>query len=249
MSALESKVALITGSAKRLGACLSRALHTSGFRVVIHYYQSEKDAIRLCEELNQKRAQSATLIQADLKDTVNTAQLIHHTIQTFGRLDVLINNAASFDAIPMTQLNVANWQASLDSNLSAPLFLSKAAQPYLYKTQGCIINMVDIRATQPLKNYAAYCISKAGLVMMTKSLAKEWAPDIRVNAISPGVVLWHDGTSPQEEINRQKIVARTPLKREGTPEDIVKTALFLIQEAPYITGQVIAVDGGRSLAY
>jgi pteridine reductase len=242
------KVAIVTGGAKRVGAYIVRTLHTQGFQVLIHCYQSYEAAQQLCQTLNQQRSDSAQVYTADLKNTQSLPQLIQAVIDKWGRLDVLINNAATFDAVPLEKMDLATWQSTLASNLNAPFFLSLAAAPYLRKTQGCIVNMADIRAIKPLKNYTAYCISKAGVIMMTKSLAKEWAPDIRVNAIAPGIVLWPDHTTPQEAIQQQRIIARTPLKRAGTPEDIAQTVLFLIQKAPYITGQTIHVEGGRLLA-
>lgn len=247
---LDNQVALITGGAKRIGAHLAQALHAQGMRIVIHYHQSEEAAKQLCKAFNQTRPQSAVSIQADLQNPATLPQLMTLATTTWGRLDVLINNAASFHDTPLPDLTPTLWHSTLNSNLTAPVFLALEAFPHLKKTQGCIINMADIRATQPLKNYTAYCISKAGLVMATKSLAIEWAPYIRVNAIAPGVVLWSD-ESPREadQAFQQKIMNRTPMKRTGTPEDIVKAAIFLIKDAPYMTGQVLTVDGGRSLAY
>ncbi len=240
------QVALITGGAKRLGACITRTLHTHGMHVIVHYRQSSEEAKALCKQLNQIRAQSAVCIQANLNNPQDIPQLIALATATWGRLDVVINNAASFHHSPLKQLTHLQWNETLLSNLSAPFFLSMEAAAHLKATQGCIINMVDIRAMQPLKHYSAYCISKAGLVMATKSLALEWAPDIRVNAIAPGVVLWPDEVMDQDLQKQEKIIARTPLKRVGTPEDIAKATLFLIKDAPYITGQVLAIDGGRS---
>jgi pteridine reductase len=242
----EGKVALITGGAKRVGASIACVLHARGMRVIIHYHHSEHEAKQLCERLNQDRPESAVCIQANLQHSAYIPELITLAIQTWGRLDVLINNAAVFQPSPLESLNPEKWSNTLNSNLTAPLFLSIEAAPYLKKTQGCIVNMVDIRANQPLKGYAHYCISKAGLVMATKSLALEWAPDIRVNAIAPGVALWSDAES---EMMQKKIINRTPLKRAGTPEDIAKGVCFLIEDASYMTGQVLTIDGGRSLAY
>jgi pteridine reductase len=245
----ENKVALITGSAKRVGACIAKRLHQSGMHIAIHYHHSEADAQQLCDHFNTVRAQSAITIQADLAHNYQLPQLITTTLKTWGRLDVLVNNAAAFDSTPLQTVEAKDWEAVLNSNLTAPFFLSLAAAPHLKKTRGCIINMVDIRGTQPLKHYTPYCISKAGLIMATKSLALEWAPEIRVNGIAPGVVLWPDETNATDQKIQEKIIARTPLKRAGTPEDAANAAYFLIEEAPYITGQVIAIDGGRSLAY
>lgn len=243
----EAKVALITGSAKRVGACIARTLHANGMRVIIHYHHSEKEAKQLCEALNQKRPESAISIQADLANAATIPQLMTLATTTWGRLDVLVNNAASFYNSPLDQFTPEQWHETLNSNLTAPVLLAIEAAPHLKKTQGCIINMVDIRATQPLKGYTHYCISKAGLVMATKSLALEWGPDIRVNAIAPGVVMWGDNAHEQNETVQHKIIQRTPLKRTGVPEDIAQAAVFLIEQAPYMTGQVLTLDGGRSL--
>jgi pteridine reductase len=242
-----SKVVLITGGARRVGAVMARHLHAQNMRIVIHYRSSVKDAQNLCDELNSKRANSATILQADLNDTQALPGLIQATSQIWGQLDVLINNASSFYPTPLGEVNEQQWDDLLASNLKGPFFLAQAAAPLLIKQQGCIINMVDIRASKPLKDFSAYCIAKAGLLMMTKILAKELAPAVRVNGIAPGVVLWPDDDSEYDEATRKKILARTPLKRAGTPEDIANTATFLINHADYITGQIIAVDGGRTL--
>jgi len=244
-----NKVALITGGAKRVGACIAQALHRQGMRIIIHYHQSEKEAKALCKQFNQKRPQSAVSIQADLQYASNIPQLIALATTTWGRLDVLINNAASFYDTPLDQLTPAVWHTVLNNNLTAPVLLAIEAAAHLQKMQGCIINMTDIRAIQPLKGYTAYCISKAGLVMATKSLALEWAPDIRVNAIAPGVVLWPDETSEAAVRLQKKVIDRTPLKRVGTPEEVAQAVLFLIHNASYMTGQLLTLDGGRSLAY
>lgn len=244
---LHQKVALITGGAKRVGACIAKKLHGQGIQIIVHYNHSHQEASQLCAELNQLRPHSAVCIQANLKNIDNIPQLVGLATATWGRLDILINNAASFKKESISNITSESWKDTLSSNLKAPVFLALEAASHLRKTKGCIINMVDIRATRPLKHYTSYCISKAGLVMATKSLAIEWAPDIRVNAIAPGVVLWPDEINESEQKQQEKIIARTPLQRTGVPEDIAKTALFLIEHAPYVTGQVINVDGGRSL--
>lgn len=241
------KVVLITGGARRVGAAMARHLHSQNMRIIIHYRSSSKDAQTLSDELNNKRANSAAILQADLNNTNVLIPLIHDASQIWGQLDVLINNASSFYPTPFGEVTEQQWDDLMASNLKGPFFLAQAAAPFLIKQQGCIINMVDIRAKLPLKDYSAYCIAKAGLLMLTKVLTKELSPDVRVNAIAPGVVLWPDDESEFDEALRKKILARTPLKRAGTPEDIANTADFLINHATYITGQVIAVDGGRSL--
>jgi len=241
------KVVLITGAGKRVGATVARTLHAQGMRIAIHYRNSAQEAQKLAQELNQQRNDSAITMQADLNNISSLPKLINNVVETWGRLDVLINNASSFYPTPVEKATETEWEDLFASNLKAPFFLTQTAAPHLAKHNGCIVNMVDIHSRQPLKNYPIYCMAKAGLLMMTKVLAKELGPQIRVNAIAPGVVLWPDDENEIE--HRNKIIARTALKREGTPEDIAKTMLFLVENANYITGQVIAVDGGRSLDY
>lgn len=241
------KVVLITGAGKRVGATVARTLHAQGMRIAIHYRNSAQEAQKLAQELNQQRNDSAITMQADLNNISSLPKLINNVVETWGRLDVLINNASSFYPTPLEKATEKEWEDLFASNLKAPFFLAQAAAPHLIKQTGCIVNMVDIHSRQPLKNYPIYCMAKAGLLMMTKVLAKELGPNVRVNAIAPGVVLWPDDENEIE--HRNKIIARTALKREGTPEDIAKTMLFLVENANYITGQVIAVDGGRSLDY
>ncbi len=243
------KVALITGGARRVGAVMAQRLHAQNMRIIIHYRSSAKDAEALCNTLNAERANSAAILSADLNNIEALPALIYSANNIWGQLDVLINNASTFYPTPLGTVTEPQWNDLFASNLKAPFFLAQAAAPLLIKQQGCIINMVDIRAKQPLKDFSAYCIAKAGLLMLTKVLAKELAPRVRVNAIAPGVVLWPDDESEYDEATRTKILARTPLKRAGTPEDIAKTAIFLINQADYTTGQVINVDGGRSLGY
>jgi pteridine reductase len=248
-SKTNSKVLLITGAGKRVGACIARHCHQLGMRIAIHYRKSAAEAEALAQELNQKRSDSAIILQADLKNIAHHAALVHQVIEKWGQLDVLINNASSFYPTPLGQITVADWEDLLGSNLQAPLFLSQAAAPYLQKQAGCIINMVDIQAQRPMKKYSVYCMAKAGLVMLTKSLAKELGPAIRVNAIAPGIALWPDDENEFNVGVRERIVKRTTLQRAGTPEDIADTVAFLINQANYITGQIIAVDGGLSLDY
>ncbi len=243
------KVVLITGGARRVGAVIARHLHAHNMRIIIHYRSSAKEAQALCDELNKIRADSAAILSADLNNTQTLSPLIQAAQQIWGTLDVLINNASNFYPTPLGTVTEQQWDDLSASNLKGPFFLAQAAAPLLTQQQGCIINLVDIRARQPLKDFSAYCIAKAGLLMLTKVLAKELAPQVRVNAIAPGVVLWPDDENEYDESTRTRILARTPLKRAGTPEDIAKTALFLINQADYITGQVIAVDGGRTLDY
>jgi pteridine reductase len=243
------KVALITGGARRVGAAIARYLHNQGTRLVIHYRASAHEAEMLCEEFNQLRPHSAFALQADLLHTPQLAVLIEQTVNKWGRLDALINNASSFYATPLGTITEAHWEDLLGSNLKASLFLSQAAAPFLQASQGSIINIIDIHARQPLKAYTTYCIAKAGLAMLTKSLAKELGPQIRVNGIAPGAILWPENANEMDKNMQAKVIAKTALKRVGSPEDIAKTAYFLIYHADYITGQIIAVDGGRSLDF
>ncbi len=248
-SKTNAPVVLITGAAKRVGAAIAHHCHHLGMRLAIHYRDSVQAALALCQTLNQQRAHSAMAFPADLKDTPKLENLVAAVIKKWGRLDVLINNASSFYPVPFAKVTPSVWEDLIASNLKGPFFLSQLAAPYLKVQKGCIINLVDIQAQRPLKNYSVYCIAKAGLVMLTKSLAKELGPEIRVNAIAPGIVLWPDNDTEFNETLRQRIIAKNALKRAGTPQDIANTVAFLIQNADFITGQIIAVDGGRSLGY
>lgn len=248
-SIVNNKVVLITGAAKRVGAAIAQHCHQQGMRLAIHYRESAQQASTLCTNFNQQRKDSAIALKADLCDTDKLEGLIAQVLGEWGQLDVLINNASSFYPAPLAKVTPTIWEDVTASNLKAPFFLSQLAAPHLKQKKGCIINLVDIQARRPLKNYSVYCIAKAGLVMLTKSLAKELGPEIRVNAIAPGIVLWPDDETEFNEALREKIIARNALKRAGTPQDIAKTAVFLINYADFITGQIIAVDGGRSLGY
>lgn len=245
-----NKVVLITGAAKRVGAVVARHLHAQGMRIAIHYNNSTKEAEQLCADLNNQRSNSAISWQGDVKDIQRLPQLIDYVIERWGQLDILVNNASSFFPTPITEATEDQWNDLIGTNLKAPFFLAKAAIPYLVKQQGCIINMLDIQANSPLPSYPIYCAAKAGLLMLTKSLAKDLGPkQVRVNGVAPGVVLWPDNEAEFDKTTQDKIIARTALKRAGTPQDIAKTISFLVQGSDYITGQVIAVDGGRSLGF
>lgn len=244
---MQGKVILITGGAKRVGAAICRRLHAQGARLIVHYRSSMDEARALQNELNQKRPDSVAVAQADLLDRDLLSGLIEKTAKRFGQLDVLINNASSFFPTPLHQCALEDWDDLMGSNLKAPLFLSQAAAPYLKERRGCIINIVDIHAERPLKNYVIYNAAKGGLLALTKSLAVEMAPEVRVNGVSPGPILWPEDGEWADEVARRQIIASTLLKRCGEPDDIAKTVQFLIADAPYITGQVIAVDGGRSI--
>ena len=236
---------LITGGARRVGAAILRTLHAAGAAVVLHHRTSAAAAAALAAELNAVRAGSVALQAADLLDADSPRLLVDAALREFGRLDILVNNASSFYPTPVGQITAAHWEDLMGSNLKAPLFLSQAAAPSLRERRGLIINIVDIHGLRPLKGYAVYSAAKAGLAMLTRALARELGPDIRVNGIAPGPVLWPEGD--MESSLQREIVAKTALKRQGQPTDIARTALFLAKDAPYITGQIIAVDGGRSI--
>lgn len=241
----DNKVVLITGAAHRIGATTARTLHRAGMNIVLHYRASREPAQKLQQELNAERENSVVLVQADLHSLHALPVLIQQAYDTWQRLDVLINNASSFYSTPLGHVSEDDWADLVGTNLKAPFFLSQAAMAHLQQTQGCIVNMVDIHADRPLKGFPVYSMAKAGLVMMTKALAAELGPEVRVNAVAPGAILWPENL---DEVTKHRIVSKTALKRKGEPEDIANTILFLIQQAPYITGQVIAVDGGRSLS-
>jgi pteridine reductase len=242
---LQDRVVLITGGARRVGAEIVRTLHGAGARVLIHYHDSAKEAGKLSDELNRVRPDSVAIEAVNLLDPGAPDTLVAAGLRAFGRLDILVNNASTFYATEVGAITVAQWDDLLGSNLKAPLFLSQAAAPSLRAQRGLIINIVDIHALRPLKGHPVYSVAKAGLAMLTRSLARELGPDIRVNGIAPGPVLWPE--RPMDEALRREIIAKTALKRHGTPRDVARTALFLAKDAPYITGQIIAVDGGRSI--
>jgi pteridine reductase len=235
----------VTGGAKRLGAAMARALHTAGANLVVHYHRSREAADELVAELATVRAGSALAVRGDLNDVDCLPALVAQAVARYSRIDVLINNASTFYPTPVGSITAAQFDDLVGTNLRAPLFLSQAAAPALRETRGLIINMVDIHARRPLKAHPVYSAAKAGLVMLTRSLARELGPEVRVNGIAPGPVLWPE--RDLDESLKAEIVAKTALKRSGSPGDIARTALFLATEAPYVTGQVIAVDGGRSL--
>lgn len=244
---MQDKVVLITGGAKRVGAAICRRLHASGANLMLHFRASAGEARLLQAELNHARAGSVALIQADLLDTAKLPSLIEQTVQTFGRLDGLVNNASSFFQTPIGEITVPDWHDLIGTNLQAPLFLAQAAAPALRRAQGAIVNIADIHAERPLKNYVAYSVAKSGLIGLTRSLARELAPEVRVNAVAPGPVLWPDDES-FDELSRQRIISHTPLKREGTPEDIAGAVYYLLADAQYVTGETLHVDGGRHVA-
>jgi len=244
---VHGKVVLITGGAKRVGAGICRKLHASGASLMLHYRASAGEARLLQAELNHTRPKSVALIQADLLDVAKLPSLVEQTLATFGRLDALVNNASSFFATPIGDITPAVWDDLIGTNLRAPTFLAQAAAPALKRTQGAIVNITDIHAERPLKGYTVYTLGKAGLTGLTRSLARELAPEVRVNAVAPGPILWPDDEQ-FDELSRQRIVSHTPLKREGTPDDIARAVHYLLVDASYVTGMTIAVDGGRHIA-
>ncbi len=238
------RVALLTGSARRLGAHVARHLHGRGLRLVLHYRKASQEASALAAELEAARPGSTALVAADLLDPATPQRLVRAAHEAFGRLDFVINNASSFYPTPFREAGPDAWQDLMTTNLQAPFFLIQAAASVLAEHRGAVVNLVDINAERPLPGYPIYSIAKAGLVMLTKSLARELAPDVRVNAIAPGAILWAEGTP---ETAKERAIARIPLKRRGEPEDIARAVAFLLLDAPYITGQVLTVDGGRSV--
>jgi pteridine reductase len=238
-------VALVTGGARRVGAAIARRLHGAGANVLLHYRDSESDAAKLEAELNAARAKSAARVKAELLAPIAPRALVSAALQSFGRLDLVVNNASSFFPVDLGAIEPSHWEELVGSNLRAPLFICQEAAPELAKHEGAIVNIVDIHAERPLKGYPLYSIAKAGLAAMTRSLAVELAPRVRVNGVAPGAIAWPDDNQ-FDSAERNRIIATTPLARMGSPQDIAQAVHFLAA-APYITGQIIAVDGGRSV--
>jgi len=244
-ASMSGKVALITGAAHRIGAQIARCLHAEGADLVLHYRQSAAAADALRAELESSRPDSVLLIQADLHDCGGFRSMIGEILGFRGRLDVLVNNASNFFPTPFADVSEAQWEDLIGSNLKGPFFLAREAAPHLREAGGCVVNLVDIHAERPLKDHPVYSIAKAGNAMMVKALARELGPEIRVNGIAPGAILW-----PEQGLGdaaKREILDRTALRRAGSPADIARTLLFLVRDAPYVTGQIIAVDGGRTL--
>lgn len=242
---MDHQIALITGAARRIGAQIARTLHSAGYRVALHCRRSASAAQALADELNQLRADSARVLQADLLQPEQQTLLIDQAVGLWGALDVLVNNASAFYPTPFGEVSERQWHELLASNVQAPFFLSQAAAVPLRSRNGSIVNIVDIHAERGLKNYSVYSIAKAGLAAMTRILAKELAPDVRVNGVAPGAILWpeHD----MDEAKQAEILTRIPLRRIGRPDDVARAVLFFVRDAPYVTGQILAVDGGRSV--
>jgi pteridine reductase len=241
---LAGRIALVTGGATRVGAAIVRTLHADGATVAIHYRSSSAHAEDLQAELEARRPGSATLVQADLLETSNLPGLVNQVVTTHGRLDILVNNASSFYPTPLGEATEEQWQDLMGTNAQAPFFLAQAAATQLKQCQGCIVNLVDIHAERPHRRHPIYSMAKAANAMLVKSLARELAPEVRVNGVAPGAILWPENFFEDED--RLAVLARIPLGRPGTPQDIADTVRFLI-EADYMTGQILAVDGGRSV--
>jgi pteridine reductase len=246
---LDGRWALVTGAAKRIGAVIASTLHDAGANVAIHYHRSARDAEQLAADLNRSRPKSAFTVGADMLDIADIERMAAAVLEHIGssKLDVLVNNASSFYPTPLGTVTPEQWQDLMGSNLKAPLFLSQALLPALRAARGVIINIVDVHSQRPLRDHPVYGAAKAGLAMLTRSLAKDLGPDVRVNGVSPGAILWPD--EGMTEPLRAAIVKQTALKRTGEPQDVARTVLFLVRDAPYITGQIIAVDGGRSVGW
>lgn len=241
---MTNKTVLITGAAQRIGAVIVRDLHAQGMDVIIHYHNSATQAQSLAEELNADRTGSACFIQADLLDDSDRNSLIRDACNFKNRLDVLINNASSFYPTALEDATIKQWDELVGINMKAPFFLSQQAAPYLRACTGCIVNITDIHAVRPLKGHPVYSAAKAGMKMLTQALAKELGPEVRVNAVSPGAILW---PQTMDDDRRKQILNKTTLKRQGCPEDVAKAVRFLINDADYMTGQVLTIDGGRTL--
>lgn len=244
-----AKNVLITGAGKRIGAACARLLHSEGYNIFLHYRSSASEAQQLCDQLNQQRADSAKIMQADLINMPELEAVARAAEMAWGGIDVLVNNASSFYPTAMTEVTEAQWDELLGSNLKAPFFLAKALAKTLADNKGCIVNIVDIHAERGLSGYPVYSIAKAGLAAMTKILAKELGPDVRVNGVAPGAILWPELGLPKDlsESAKLEILQRIILKRSGKPDDIAKAVLFMVKDADYITGQILTVDGGRTL--
>ena len=244
---MQGGAVLVTGAARRIGAAIARTLHAAGARVVLHCRSSRAEAEKLAADLNGTRADSCAIVQADLLAVAGLPRLAEEAARAFGRLDGLVNNASSFDATPFGTITPAQWEDLMGSNLRAPLFLAQAAAPHLRESRGAIVNVVDIHAERPLPDYVVYSIAKSGLAGLTRALALELGPEVRVNGVAPGAILWPEGGMHFDAEEKGRILAQTPLERIGRPEDVAGAVKYLLFDAPFVTGQILAVDGGRSL--
>ena len=245
---LAGKTALVTGGARRVGAEIVRALHGAGANVLIHYHRSAAEADSLARELAARRAGSAVSVALDLLDTAHIDQLPRQAQEKFGQLDILVNNASTFYPTVVGEITDAQWNDLIGSNLKAPLFLSQAAAPSLRAANGLIVNILDIHGVRPLRRYLTYSVAKAGLAMLTRGLARELGPQVRVNGVAPGPVMWPEDPDADQAL-QQRIIERTVLKRAGSSADVARAVLFFATQAPYVTGQILAVDGGRSIGW
>ena len=243
---MDTRVALVTGSARRIGAAIARALHAAGYDVALHCRTSVRERDALAAELEARRPGSTLALQADLAAFDRLPELVAQVVGRFGRLNALVNYASTFEPTPVGTTTPAQWDSLMASNARAPFFLAQAAAPHLVASQGAIVNLVDVYAERPLREHTVYCMAKAALLMMTRSLALELGPEVRVNAVSPGAILWPEENGDAED--RASMLARTPLGRTGTPEEVAEAVRWLVQDAGYSTGQVLHLDGGRMLA-
>jgi len=244
---LNDKVILVTGAARRIGAAIVTRLHENGARVAVHYRGSGDEAEHLASQLNGVRARSAVAVQSNLLDVDSLPVLIRSVVDWGGRLDGLVNNASSFYPTPIGSIDEEQWDELVGSNMKAPLFLCQAAASHLRDSSGAIVNIVDIHAQRPLRDHSVYGSAKAGLAMLTRSLAKDLAPKVRVNGVAPGAILWPENGMTASV--QQDILDQIPLQRAGTPGDIAGCVLYLLRDATYVTGQIIPVDGGRSIGW
>jgi pteridine reductase len=238
---------LITGAARRIGAAIARKVHSAGARVVLHCHRSRPEAESLAAELNGERAGSCVVVEGDLTDVAGLARIVEAAARAFGRLDALVNNASSFYATPLGKIDERAWDDLMGTNLRAPLFLAQAAAPRLREAKGAIVNLVDIHAERPLKDFVVYTVAKAGLAGLTRALALELGPEVRVNGVAPGAILWPEGGAHFDGAEKSRITSQTPLARIGTPEDVAGAVKYLLFDAPFVTGQILAVDGGRTI--
>ena len=244
---MQDGVVLVTGAARRIGAAIARTLHAAGAGVVLHCHRSRTEAERLRDELNAMRGASCAVVQADLLEISALPGLVEEAVRAFGRLDALVNNASSFYPTPFGSVGSVEWEDLVGSNLRAPLFLSQAAAPWLREARGSIVNLVDIHAERPLKDFVVYSVAKAGLAGLTRALALELGPEVRVNGVAPGAILWPDGDQHFAPEEKGRITDQTPLKRIGSPDDVAGAVKYLLFDAPFVTGQILAVDGGRGI--
>jgi pteridine reductase len=246
-TALAGQSALVTGGARRIGAEIVRCLHAAGANVAIHCHRSLTEAEALCAELEARRAGSAAVFTADLLDHGSLTPLANAVVARFGGLQLLVNNASSFYPTPFGTITAQAWSDLMGTNLRAPLFLAQAVAPALRRAGGSIVNIIDIHGLRALPDYIVYSTAKAALIHLTRALARELAPEVRVNGIAPGPVLWPE--TGLDAGQQAEIVARTPLGHAGSPADVARAVRFFASEAPFVTGQILAVDGGRSLRW